>query len=62
MMYDSDRNGVERQVKDRERLPRDGWRSGSSSDTVKPEKAVAKEKVRVRLVQVEGKIKPVRMQ
>ncbi len=60
MMYKSDRNGIARQVKGREPRPYDGWRSGSSGDTAKQEKTTdKKEKERMRLVQVDGRIKPV---
>ena len=60
MTYKGDRNGIARQVKGREPRTFDGWRSGSSGDTVKPEKAAVNEKKeRVRLVQVDGKIKTV---
>ena len=57
MTYKGDRNGTARQVKGREPRPYDGWRSGSSGENAKPEKAAVK-KERVRLVQIDGKIKP----
>ncbi len=61
-MYNSDRSGVVRQSKGKEPRPRDGWRSGSSGDSEKQEKAVPEKKEeRVRLVQVRGKIRPVRV-
>ena len=60
MTYKGDRNGIARQVKGREPRTFDGWRSGSSGDTAKQEKTtVKKEKERMRLVQVDGNVKPV---
>ena len=62
MTYNKDRYGVVRQDKDKEPRPRDGWRSGSSGDSGKQEKAAPEKKVeRVKLVQVKGKIKPMRI-
>ncbi len=57
MMYNGERSGVARQVKGEKPRPYDERRSGSSGDSVKPEKQVAGKKERVRLVQVDGKIK-----
>ena len=61
-MYKEDRCGIARQVKGREPRPRDGWRSGSSGDSGKQEKAAPEKKVeRVKLVQLKGRIKPIRI-
>lgn len=61
-MYNSDRSGVVRQDKAKEPRPRDGWRSGSSADSERQEKeAPEKKEERVRLVQIKGKVRPVRI-